>query len=268
MQKSDFERLLGLSSKERRVYRSLDETPLPVSEIRKETSLPRMTVHYALERLWKRGLLERVKRNKRFLYSRVPWEQLLKQLLPTQGVPEGGTRIPVSESADIIIHKGWNGIYAMYKRITEENKGQRLHTIQTTFSTKHIFENYSLEQLDSLHELMKENEIIVEDIVESDFFEPVFSRFGEEDFESAVNSFLDRLTVTYVLPENYIDFTTDMVIFKDVVVFIDWSKQIAFEVKTDQIVEMCMNFYEILREKAEKTRFGDLAKKYMTGEKK
>jgi DNA-binding Lrp family transcriptional regulator len=259
------EQALGLFEKEKRVYNasSADE-PQSVTEVGKEAGIPRMTAHYALQRFLERGLTERIKRDNQFLYTKVSFVQLAKDvLLPEGEISSGALSVPVGEEVDLVVYKGFEEILQMYEKISANHPHKRLKTIQTTVSTDHIYANFSIERLDEAHKIMNEHDIIVEDVVEKDFFAPMYKHYPE-NFEAAAESFLGRTTVTYALAEDYIDFTTDMAMFDDLVVFIDWEKPVAIVVRTDQIVAMCLRLYEILKRKAEKVQFRELAQGYLS----
>jgi predicted transcriptional regulator len=262
MQNTSLEQVLGFSKKEAGLYRVLNDEPLFVAEIAEKARLPRMTTHYALQRFLQRGLVRRVKRDKRFFYYRVSDTDLVRQLIPTGNTSVQEISVPITNDTQIAIHRGWEGIYKMYERITRENVYRRIYTIQTTESTKHIFENYSVEKLDEIHKLMKENEVILEDIVEEDFFLPIYKKY-KTDFKKAIGSFLDRLTATYVLPCNYIKFKSDMVVGREVVVFIDWNKQIAVEVRAKEVVHMCYELFQTFKSQARHVQFQELATPYL-----
>jgi DNA-binding Lrp family transcriptional regulator len=256
--------VLGLSDKEKKVYDALSvDEPQSVTKVGKEAGIPRMTAHYALQRFLERGLAERIKRDNQFLYTKVSFAELAKDvLLPEGEISSGALSVPVGEEVDLVVYKGFEEILQMYEKISANHPHKRLKTIQTTASTDHIYANFSIERLDEVHKIMNEHDIIVEDVVEKDFFAPMYKHYPD-DFKAAAESFLGRTTVTYALPENYIDFTTDMAIFDDLVVFIDWAKPVAIVVRTDQIVAMCLSFYGILKSKAEKIQFRELAKPYL-----
>lgn len=258
------EQALGLSDKEKKVYQALSNgEPQSVTEVGREADVPRMTAHYALQRFLERGLAERVKRDNQFLYTKVSFAELAKDvLLPEGEISSGALSVPVGEEVDLVVYKGFEEILQMYEKISASHPHQRLKTIQTTASTNHIYANFSIERLDTVHKIMNEHDIIVEDVVEKDFFAPMYKHYPD-NFQEAAESFLDRTTVTYALPENYIDFTTDMAMFDDLVVFIDWEKPVAIVVRTDQIVDMCLSFYEILKSEAAKVQFRELAEEYL-----
>lgn len=256
------ETLLDLSKAESIVYHNLQVTPKNITEIRLECKLPRMTVHYALQRFLRRGIVERIKRNKRFLYFRVPSEKLFSRLFLNQPnlLPESFS-IPLTKEAGIAVYHGKNSIYALYERICNENANKRLHTIQTTISTKQIYQQYDLVAIDAIHELMKENNIIVEDIVEEDMFDFVFEKF-KKNFPNVMKTFLDRTLVTYVLPKNFISFTNDIILFKDVVVFINWVNQQAIEIRNKELIVMHFNFYDLLKQYSKRAHFKSIIAQY------
>ncbi|PSO45147.1 MAG: hypothetical protein BRC25_03035 [Parcubacteria group bacterium SW_6_46_9] len=258
------EQALGLSDKEIKVYQALTNDPQTVAEVTDNANVPRMTVHYALQRFLDRGLTERIKRNNKFLYTKVSFAELAKEaLFPESGISSGALSVPIGEGVDLVIYKGFEEILEMYEKITQNHPRQRLKTVQTTVSTGHIYANFSIERLDQVHKIMNKHDIIVEDVVEKDFFAPMYKHHAD-NFAEAAESFLDRTTVTYALPKDYINFTTDMAIFSDLVVFIDWEKPVAIVVRTAQIVQMCLSFYEILKDKANKVQFRELAEPYLS----
>lgn len=256
------ENLLGFTSKEKRLYNFLDREPQNVADIARGASLPRMTTYYILQRFRERGLVKRVKRENQFRYFLIPPEEVFVDVLSANNVSLGNIVIPLEAEEGITIHRGMDGIYTLYERVCTEKAKERVYGIQTTISTEYIYNHYSLEELDRLHVLMTKNELIIEDIIEEDFFRPIYERY-ESGFESAVQTFLDRMLATYALPKGYLTFKSDMVIFNNVVIFIDWEKQVALEVRIQQVVNICLDLFRALKTQTRHIQFRELAKKYI-----
>ncbi len=261
-----FEKILGLSEREQKIYNGIHTAPLTVAEIARGASLPRMTTHYALLRLLGRGVIERVKRDGYFLYHRVPKEKLFMEALPQSEMPGGFISIPITKDTGTVIYRGLKDIYKLHERICQENAGKRVYCIQTTNSTDRIVNGYSQKEVDHLNELISRNKIICDVIVEEDIFDPIFTKFkkdGAKNFEKYLEVFLDRISVTYILPKHFISFKNDMVLFKDVAVFIDWEKQIAIELRNKEIVGMCLDLFETFKTHARRVEYKELVKKYL-----
>lgn len=261
-----FEIVLGLSLRERKIYRATSEHGGTVAVIAKNAALPRMTAHYAVARLFARGLLERKKRRGRFFYQRVSQEELFRRVLPEAGMPFGSLSIPLTQEVGVTLHRGKKNIYVFYEKLCRENAGKRVRGIQTTVSTRYIFENYTKKEIDTLNALISRNNLIGEEIVEEDFFDPFFQK-SKNNFANSLEIFLDRLGVTYVLPKNSITFTSDMVLFKNVATFIDWEREVAIEINNDEIMRMCSDLFESFKHEAHKMDYRDLVKKYLPMEK-
>lgn len=255
------EQTLGLNKKEKLLYSKLGTESLSIAEIARRTDLPRMTSHYIIQRLFDRGILTRKKRNKQYLYCLVPVEKLILEILPQSSMSPCNISLPIKEGTGIALYHGFDQIYNLYKKICEKNIKKRVCTIQTTASTQSIYNQFDLESLDKIHYLMTKNKLIIEDIVEEDFFDPIREKF-KNNFNEIMKPFLDRQLVTYVIPKNCLSFTNDMVLFKDVVVFIDWPQEIAIEIKNEQIVRLCFDFFELLKDKSHKMQFANFAKSF------
>ena len=249
------EQLLGFSAQEKKLYRVLNDKPMTVAQVSDGSSLPRMTVHYALERFMKRGLVKRLKRDKTFKYFKVAPQEIFKNLDVFQSHP-------VNEKFETEIHTGYDIIAKVYKQLIAESENKRLRTIQTTASTKVIYETYPLEQLHNFDELINNLNVIVDDIVEETFFRPIFNRYPDK-FEVVIESFLDRTLVTHVIPINILQFTNDVVISLRLVALIDWQTETLTLIKSQQQHKIFLSFYNLLSTYARKTSFKELAKPYL-----
>lgn len=242
---------------------SINDIPITVAEIARRASLPRMTTHYALLRLFERGVIRRIKRDNCFLYHRIPQERLFVETLPQSEMPMGSVTIPITKDTSTIIHRGLKNIYVLYEKICRENANKRVQCIQTITSTRCMLNGYSQKELDHLNKLISRNRIICDVIIEEDFFDPVFNKYGAKNFEKALEPFLDRVSITYILPKNFISFKNDMLLFKDVTIFTDWEKQVSVELRNKEIVRMCLDLFETFKTHAHRIEYRDLVKKYL-----
>ena len=268
MAQTTFEKILGLSHREQKIYNGIHATPRTVAEIARAASVPRMTAHYCLLRLLERGVIERVKRDGYFLYRRIPQEKLFMNALPQSEMPAGVLTIPITKDTETVVYRGLQDIYKRYENICRENAHQRVRCIQTTESTRHIVNDFSRKEVDHLNALISKNKIICDVIVEEDIFDPMFAKFqkdGKGAFEKYLGVFLDRISVTYVLPKHFISFKNDMLLFKDVAMFIDWEKQIAVELRNKEIVRMCLDLFETFKTHARRVEYKDMVQKYLQG---
>lgn len=257
-----FERIIGFTKDESKVYRALADEPFTVANVTKKTRLARMTCHYILIRFLKRGLVSRMKRQRHFLYTKISPEEVATHIA-TLSDSVGKSELPsTSRDARVSVHKGKQSIYALYEKVCKESVGERVYTIQPTASTKYIFDHYSVHELDRLHVLMGENELIIDDIIEEDFFQPIYEKHGA-GFESAIQTLLDRMTATYALPEGSLASKSDMVIFGDVVLFIDWKEEIALEIRVAEIVALCLDLFKTFKSQTRHIGFRDLAEPYI-----
>ncbi len=258
-----FEKILGLSKREQKIYSGINNAPLTVAEIAREVSLPRMTVHYALIRLLERGVIERIKREGYFLYRRVSQEKLFMETLPQREMPAGSVTIPITKETGTIIHRGLKNIYTFYEKICRENANKRVRCIQTLVSTKCMIKAYSQKELDCLNEIIGKNKIICDVILEEDFFDPIFEKYGAKNFLKSLQVFLGRISITYMLPKNFISFRNDMLLFKNIAVFIDWEKEIVIELHNKEIYNMCSDLFETFKTHARRVEYRDVVQKYL-----
>src|SRR3989344_2576797 len=257
-----FEKLLGLTAKELKIHRFLVAGRFVVAESVGGSHMPRMTAHHVLKRLLARDIIRRTKRQGHFYYTCVSRETLLLSLFQNSAFPNGSTMLPVTRGVGFSVHRGTHSIYSLYEKISRESAKQRIYTIQTTKSTEYIFTHYSVNELNRIHEIMKANEVILEDIVEADFFKPIYREYGK-NFPKAVRSFFNRLTVTYAIPANVLSFSCDMVICRDVVVFIDWWEETALEIRSPEMVAICRDLFESFKKDAQTVHFSELAEPYV-----
>lgn len=250
-----FTQLLGFSTTEKQIYKVLSSRPQTIAELVETSELPRMTVHYALERFMNRGLVSRIKRKKHFRYLKISPHDIFKSL-------DVFNNSLITTSLDTTIFTDYDQIVLLYRTLIEESENNRLRTIQTTVSTKNIYDRCSLEQLHELDRMMNESGVIVDDIVEATFFRPIFQKYPD-DFEIIIKSFLERTLVTNVVPENTLGFKNDLVISPESVALIDWQAETAIHITSDQLHLMFLSFYNLLTTFSTKASFRELANPYL-----
>lgn len=97
------------------------------------------------------------------------------------------------------------------------------------------------------HDKLRKNEIILEGIAGEKILE-IFKKLSKKELESHLN----RLLVSYLIPDEYIDFGMDIISFKKVVYLIDINEAKTIVIKNEIIAKIFKNLIQFMGERARK----------------
>lgn len=222
---------LGFDKAEILVFKALNRQQR-ISELATNTSLPRMSVHKIIKRFLKRNLIEKSIIGKQKYYS------------ISNNFVNSFKNIPLNEYEKVIVHKGRQELFSLWDRFSRA-KGERIFGYQPNFVLKHSLEKIDLDELNKLNHRIKENKVIVESYVETGYIENVRKILGEKKFPTWIRGFR-RNAIVYEVPKNIFTSQYEMIIVRDSVFIADWQKEVAIEIRQQEMINILRQFFNLL----------------------
>lgn len=230
--------VLNLSLNEKNVFESLRRglnTPLLIAE---KTSIPRPTVYITLEDLKSRGLVEtHIVNGKKFWRLRTQSEideelYVAKRFL--FNLSEGRKEVRSAGDSFVIIHRGKEAAIKLLQDMFALHKNETLYGIQGTTSSQEWERVLSVEDLNGMNINIKKNHILVRAIMEKDWAIEMAKRWGSE----WARNFEGRTTSVHELDPNYVNYSTEIWLFKNSVYLLAPKEEIVVEIKNSEMVVM------------------------------
>ncbi len=229
-------RLLGLNKRESELLSALERLKTAsMQELADELKLPRTSLYWPLDQLYKRNLVvyEKVGKRKRW-YSRMGELPLRKKLGSLETV-----------AGDVRVVEGVEQIKELYRLSLDLHPTERVLILEGTVAATSIARKGGIDFLTEYHERAYKNKIIVESI------------FGEKLYENVLRMIVDpkivrslsRLNtwIAHIVPEEWMNVDAAVVLFRETAIIADWTKTHAVLVNNPEIVRLLRNFCEVFQ---------------------
>lgn len=237
---------MGLNNKEHSLLNTLyNEGHLNTSALAFKAKIPRVTSMRLLRALQQRGFVYR-----QALYSEVRWhlvrpELLLKKYTKLfEGEPGATTQkaLALTDVARVTVFRGAEEMYETNVRFLIAHAGERLYAIESSGMWRHIVQ-VPVQKWIHVNNLMAQKKIIVEAIVESDF-ETQITEHADISLAQSLTTLAHEL---YVIPKGYLNSSTEILIFRDQALFLDWEQLVGVEIKNPSTVKMLKGMFDLLK---------------------
>lgn len=201
MRKS-YQKLLKISPVESRIIARLERSPfkLTISGLASEIKLPRRTVGFNVASLYNRGIV------KKETGGRYPLWYI--------------SNIAHEESNNVLVYSGIEQIQKKLWSLLHTPDLSRYYSIQGTESIQHQRMFYADNFNKSIHDFVKEKQIVVEGIL---------SESGLKEINhlslSQLQSHKDRLTVAYVVDDEILRFSHDLYVIDSKLCIVNYKKE-------------------------------------------
>ncbi len=243
--------LLGLTSQELEIFNALKfEKSVLVTKISETSKLPRTTVSFLLKKLKQRGLVEqiKIKQHKEWqLKSNQEISEKLKRLSWKFDETSNVLSDITNENLSLTVFSGYENIKKSYRQMLSAGKNNRVFVIQGNLSAKSSLEKINWNYFVNLHKDFRQKGIVMEGLINNKTFS-LYSTFSV----SQIKSYLDRLIVLYVIPDEYLDFELDIMFFADKIYFIDVLDEKIIFIKNKRLVKMFKNLFYLAKSFGEK----------------
>lgn len=246
IQEDDWD-LFDFTNVEEKVLLALLEHGLiTVSKLGRVADLPRTTVYSALLRIKDRGFVRRVTKGHSKKWKIVRSSKL-KELMgggfrgfdresihATQNEIIGGID---AKEIGIAVYRGKRQIQKAYENMLDLGKAGRVIAVQGNKSADIVLKRLGKQYLLDFHKKFKKAHIIMV-AINGEHVLNVLKNLSKTE----LMSHLDRMLIGTVLPDKYMDYGLDMLIFRDTVLIIDTEKELVVFIKNQPIVDMLRSF--------------------------
>ncbi len=246
--------LFGITKTEQIILEHLDEAK-SIQSISKETRISRTGVVYAIAILLKRGFIQKIKNKKRSLYIAISIDEFVHKIqdvgdiLLLKNNIFHGVRVKTSHENEFIIHVGANEIVPAYKRIASKNRNTRIRAIQHNRSWSELNEKISSEQLIEFNQAIIKNKIILDGMLNESSYDSYKKEIIQDPqkYKAVVTSLKGRMADYTVFGDNFFNCDSEMWIFQNTALIINWKEEIAVEITNQNITKFLTDMFEFVK---------------------
>jgi sugar-specific transcriptional regulator TrmB len=230
--------LLQLSDNEQQILSLLEKSSTPL-ELSRRCAIPRPTIYITLEKLQKRGLATRTRREGKYYWGKPTEEQVesaiseLQQKLLDRHTKHI-KKTMIEDKAEVIIYKGEKAIFNLFSELIGKHAGERMITIQGDHSGGAWEKVFSMKNINVINKKIKDKRMITELITSKVWFEKQRRQFGVEwakDFEG-------RAMRVQNIDHEYLNTSAQIFIFKDRIFLVSMSEEVFIEIKNPHIAKL------------------------------
>ena len=248
--------LFGLTRTQTRVLNVLNAARTLPDAVR-ASGVSRTGTIYCLDQLRERGLVRRIKREKKLWYQALSAPELAEKLevfsselrASADGQQGKSIRMKASQGSEFVLYRGFDEILLAYERITTLNKDERLRVIQPNKSWMNLHKKLSPRQLIRVNNAIRDNRIILDAILQKNAYE-LYEEFFQHDPEKIreiATSFTGRMADYTVVAQTLFDYHAELWIFRQTALLINWEEAVALEITNENIVGFLRDFFEIAK---------------------
>lgn len=256
-------KILGLTESEIEVLKAL-ELAKSTQDIKRLTGLSRTGIKYVLEKLIDKGMVERVKVGKRYIFMAISKKELsskFKNIFDEINIEAGatqgglaGARIKTSKENEFIIHVGAKEIIPAYQRIASINKGERIKAIQHHKSWMELLEKVSKDQLVDFNRSIIKNHLILDGMLNESAYDSYLQEIKKDPrkHKDTVESLSGRMADYTVFPNNMFNYNCELWLFKSTTLLINWHEEVAIEITNQSMTSFLRDMFEFVKEGGKK----------------
>jgi DNA-binding MarR family transcriptional regulator len=236
---------LRLSENEVRVLSVVNFMPQKLAEIEDASNLAHTTVFETLSRLHERGLVTSVGegRAKR-------WLSVKKTKVKNAGE---------ARYKDILVLQGKEEILSLISELFISHKGDRLLSFHGEKISKGWLSVLNKEDIEKRNIMIVENKIIVERYVPEHGYGRIFRSFPG----SWQKTMFGRTHITYLLPDEFFDSNTEIMMFSDIVMVYETHLSRVTLFRDKETVKVYATLFEMMRRLGRKVNSEEVFKMYL-----
>ncbi len=243
--------MLGIKKKEQRLLDALHKKgTLNTMELAFEGKVPRVTTMRLLKNLRERGFVVRQTLLNEVRWSLMNPELQVKRLQKVFADMPGSsqkTTLPLSDVAKVTVFRGAEEMYETNVKFLIAHAGERLYAIEPSGMWRHIVK-VPVQKWLHVNRLMGEKKIVVEAIVEEDF-EKQITKYADIALMESLTGLANELSV---IPKGYLDSSTEVLIFRDQALFLDWEQLVGVEIKNPSTVHLLKGMFSLLKSQSKR----------------
>lgn len=243
--------LLNLGEKEIKTIEILkNDSHLRPIDIARKTGIGRTTINFLLKKLQKRGIATHEKINQHYEWKLAETPKIkygIENLYDLFGIAPAGGRINLPRDIGIELFKGKEQTFRAYEKFIKTTANRRLFGIQGNKALKDSLKFFPLSYIKNIQEWYRGHNFILEGIVGENSIELLKQLTPKE-----LKAYQNRLTIIYVINDEYIDFDMDIFIVGATVVMWNYQKSILLIIKNKEICDAILNMAETMKAMAKK----------------
>lgn len=238
-------KIFGLSEKENAILKALEEGSASPTSLAGAVELPRTTVAFLLNKLKKRGLVEKIKVGRRFQWKAAAKTDIAHTLRRLSNRLDPGTALfeitKGERQSEIEIYRGKERMKDALQKVLEVRKGRRVYGLQGNRSIGKSLEKIEWDFILEYQNTLKKKGIIMEGIAGESALK-IFEKLTKEQLESH----LGRPGVCYLAPDEFFDFNLDIMVFQNIVMTINYDEETILLIKDSMIQEAMQKFISFM----------------------
>jgi len=258
----NYKSILGLSTEQAKIVASLIKQSKNISQISRDTNVPRTSILAHLNKLHSRKIVTKEKVGKRILWKTNNVEEIEKQFyknLSELKIKNSGNQIKILQSsneAKIIYYHGTKSIYQIWKHLSNLSKHNRIYGIQSDTSfktaTERLQSELPMKTFLKINEDIKKNKIIVEALVHEKTVETLAKSINKKYIKQFFESFQGRLTDTSKLPDNFLDINAEVYMNDDTLYLVNWEALYAISIEDRELSTLFKGLFDSLKHLCER----------------
>ncbi len=246
--------IFGFDKTENAIFLGL-ETAKSIQELHKITSISRSGIVYALEKLEKRDLVQKVNYGKRFLYLAIPKDKLASKLyltadiLNSTGKNKKSVKVRATIQSDFAIHVGMEELVVAHERIVSLHKNQRLYAIQPNKSWQTLQRKMSKDQFVRFNEILRSNGLIIEAILADNAY-ALYKSYVQDDPEKLkemASSLGNRMADYTLVGSGYFNHGAELWIYENNVFIINWEDEVGIEITNKDVTNLIKDMFDFIK---------------------
>jgi hypothetical protein len=256
-------KILGFSVLENALMQGLSNEPISISHLSEALRVPRTSLYRPLKALAVRGFVESVRIGKRTSWRRISDELLIASMSPILFGSARNSGDPPTHP-EFFLHIGNENLMRLYERLGE-SKGQRVLGIQPNRSAASVLEVFPFERLVRLNQRIKDNEVIVEALLQEDFISFYIDLVNRKGLpvEKILKAFGGRAADTTYVPQQFINFDSEIVILPSSAYILHWSKGVAIEVRNQETLGLLRDLFALAKSVGHKADQNQMVREYL-----
>lgn len=244
---------VGLTPMEEQVVLVLTDERLTLASLAEKTGIARTTLDRIVERLERQGWLTKVTAGKRTLWTRVCPENHFEQFLDMMNhlfADQSRKYLRDQSNESVTFHEGLDTLLDIHKRLTtaDESRGKRIRIMQPVQSAYQSVTKTAVEEHCDINKTISKNDVIIDGVLPESYYKTLKQDLGKE----WLASFEGRSTQTAFLPEEFMVFESELIIFDGTVYFINWFDETALEIHDPRMVPMVLQMFSFMQKAGKK----------------
>ena len=262
--------ILNLSKNEQKVFKSIargKDTPLLVSQ---HTKISRATVYITMKSLEKRGLLENSGDAGRKMWNVVSKKDIATRIMYAKQYLLGCTAslhhdflyddVEVENEHEVLFFKGKDALMTLLHEVFKTHVSEKYYALQGSRSIQGWSKIFSMEEINDINFHIKKNDIIVHSIVEKGIFEQAYAALGI-DWARELG---ERTASVNEVDKKYLDFPSEIWIFKNSMYLIDFDSVMVIEIKNKGLVKMLRSVFDFFKDHSEKIDINSIVRHHIS----